>query len=243
MCIRDRSDYFVVSPARPVDVTALHKASVAGMWNRITLLWYQNNTGTVSAVSSSTIVYDSTANPTAYRIITGRPVSPPSDARYARMLVTGGVPGTVAGNAFFDDIIASTPFPVSYTEPLGIAELGSGASSYVDVGSVVLGLPTLSANSLVRITIRAWARGGGYFSDEGGEFWYYGHQRFRIGTSYSNENNFYSPGVNIAFTYVLLGVGLSGTQTLYQQLSRDTGAGFTFGRVDPFNIAWEVLRP
>lgn len=234
------SGYFTVSPQRPVDVQAIYKGSVAGVLSKIEVYWYTAAQAT-SAVRTLDVAINITTSPTSYTLMRGV-VIPPSDARYARVVVTGGVPGTAAGSAYFDDVFELQELPLASAESNGIAENQTQNYSWTDAGSAALVLPDLSVNSLARLTILSQLKGGTYYSDENGEWYYYAHQRFRIGTFYSTGNQVIS-ATYVKFTSTLLIEGIGGSQTIYQQLYRESGAATPFGKVDPFRIVWEVLVP
>ena len=68
--------------------------------------------------------------------------------------------------------------------------------------------------------------------------------RFWIGTWYSSEFSTDSISYVVApCTFAVPIPGLSGTQTLYMQLSNEDGGIYSGGKVDPGKIVVEILNP
>jgi len=83
----------------PYRCAALVKASVANVSSKVEVVWYNK---ALSQISVDTI-YTATSTPTTATQV-GKIVVAPSTARYARVRITGGVPGsgTSAGSIYFD---------------------------------------------------------------------------------------------------------------------------------------------
>src|ERR1051326_1132028 len=95
-------DFFPVSPNRTVEVLWEMKSSAAGVSNRVEIFWYKADQ-TASGTTSSSL-YNSTANPTAWTAMSGS-VTPPSDARFAKIRITGcHTASTTAGSTWFDNV-------------------------------------------------------------------------------------------------------------------------------------------
>ncbi len=83
----------------PYRCAALVKASVANVSSKVEVVWYNK---ALSQISVDTI-YTATSTPTTATPV-GKIVVSPATARYARVRITGGVPGsgTSAGSIYFD---------------------------------------------------------------------------------------------------------------------------------------------
>jgi hypothetical protein len=100
------SDYVQCSPLCAYNVALSIKCSVAGMFNSVSVWYYDKD----QVYISLDYIYASSANPTSWTRYVGW-VNPPATARYMRIYVVGGVPdniglGTdVAGDIYFDNIL------------------------------------------------------------------------------------------------------------------------------------------
>ncbi len=93
-------DYFEVSPLSPVVVQWLHKSSVAGIHNKVEVLWFKDDK--TASTTTSSAIYDSTSNPTSWTLQSGA-CAPPSDARWGQIRITGAEDdNTTAGIAYWD---------------------------------------------------------------------------------------------------------------------------------------------
>lgn len=83
------------------DWSAQISASVANVSSRVGVIWYDADQAQISEVN----VYNVTNTPTTKTEI-GRGAQAPSTARFAKLRVTGGVPGagSATGTIFFDDV-------------------------------------------------------------------------------------------------------------------------------------------
>lgn len=98
------TDFFEISEKRYYMVGWTHKSSVATIRNLVEISWYDS---TQAFISTSTL-YDSTANPTAWTLSV-EACEAPANARYAKLTLTGAKNGTaVAGSAWFDDVRIGT---------------------------------------------------------------------------------------------------------------------------------------
>lgn len=94
------TDFFEVSESRFYLMSFQHKSSVAGIRNKAEIIWYDSTQVTIS----TTTLYDSAANPTAWTIF-AIACKGPANARYAKLKFTGAdSSNTVAGSAWFDDV-------------------------------------------------------------------------------------------------------------------------------------------
>ncbi len=222
------SDYILCSPNCTVAIGWLLKSSVAGIHNLVEILWY---TAAKSYISTATL-YDSAANPTSWTAYV-RGVAPPSTAMFFKIRITGAKSdNTAGGTAYFDGVYLAGDERV---DPSGaIAEQSTTSSAYIDRGSIAVALPFLSAASIVELKIIGQARiGSGAISN----------QRFRLGSTYSNESSTTSTSY-VTFTYTLLVYGVSGSQTLYQQLCDGSGdVNTAYGKVDAYSVVARIIRP
>lgn len=102
-------DYFEVSPQRVVFAQWQHKVSAAGLKDRVEFYWFKADK--TASTTPSTTIHESTANPTAWRHQMGGSL-PPSDARFAKIRITGGFTDTnVAGDSYWDDVRVLTDLP------------------------------------------------------------------------------------------------------------------------------------
>lgn len=225
------SDYIVCSEYAPVVIQFYLKSSVVNVRNYIQLLWY--TAAKAACATPNTLLYDnSTSNPTSWTKFT-RGATPPSTARYFKILLNGcDSTVTTAGSCTFDGVSLVSD---SRVDPSGsIAEQSTTSSTFVDRGSITVALPVLSAASIVEFTIIGQARIG-----SGGTT----NQRFRLGSVYSNEYSTTSTSY-VAFTYTLVVCGVSGSQTLYQQLCDVSGEFNTaYGKVDAYSVVARIIRP
>jgi hypothetical protein len=155
---------------------------------------------------------------------------PPSTARFWKLRIIGGYTDTdIAGTAYFDGFLYRefvSPLVVKHAS--GIAEASTTGVLWADFNSTTVVLPALSSASIVRFSIVGQTTQPEMY------------QRFRIGSFYSNEGGPFDNGAYVSRAYTLLVRGLSGSQTLYQQL-KTTSSGS--GKVDAGDIIWEILNP
>ncbi len=219
-------DYVPVSEFRSEILSWIHWATAAGMKNQVIVRFYDKD----KVYLSSMTLYDSTSNPTSPKLMAGEFV-PPADARFMRVRVVGGESsGDVARTAYFDGVRIGVGWQGRVDGT--ISEQSTLEYSYVDAGSVSITLPVLSVDSIIRLCFFAEAR----VSTTGD---YSTKQLFRIGSAYSN---YISPPstsyVANAFEMTLLGV--SGTQTLYQQLQADGAT--SYGKKAVSKISYQILQ-
>lgn len=104
-----------VSPDKDVWLSWAHKCSQATNLNvKVDLMWYDGSTEPVYI--STTNLYDSTTNPTGWRYFAFSGTPPPT-ARYVRVRLTGGEPGTdptVAATTDFSDVRIFEPATTGY---------------------------------------------------------------------------------------------------------------------------------
>lgn len=215
-----QSDYIAWSMVVGKVLTFAYYATAAGMKIAVELAWYD---AAKSAISTTT-VYTSTANPTAWTqaAITNL-VLPSISARYVKVKLIGGYTDTnVAGSVYFDDvrILAAEPLRQRFGVSESIVTSGYAAGvSYIDVGSSV------------SITVPSWAKVLGVYSAcacESGTG--VPKLRFRVDSTYSSENTVTSPG---AMGYAMSSElqcdvsALAGSRTFRFQ-AMDSSAGRTF---------------
>jgi len=138
------NDFFAVSPNRQVEVLWELKASAAGVSNRVELYWYKADQ--TASATPSTSLYNSTSNPTSWTAMANF-ATPPSDARYAKLRITGcHTASTTAGSTWFDNLqvrLRQTTIPV--------LEIISASTTWTVPAGVH------------RLRVRAWGAGGGGF--------------------------------------------------------------------------------
>lgn len=135
-------DFFAVSPNRRVEVLWEMKSSAAGVNNRVEILWYKADE--TASTTTSTSLYNSTANPTSWTAHAGA-ATPPSDARYAKLRITGAHNSSAtAGNVRFDNVQVRMQDAV-----IPAVEVISASGTWT--------VP----NGVTRVQIEAWGGGGG----------------------------------------------------------------------------------
>lgn len=220
-------DYIPCSPYRFVFIDFLIKSSAAGIHNLVELLWYDK----AKSYLSLTAVYDETvANPTDWkRYVLGK--MPPASAVYCRVRLTGAKnDDTASGTCYFDGVSVYDIGDSGQVYTSGIAEnLLSNSSTWTDSGSVAIMLPPLSNTlSLAVLTFIAQQKGADC------------EQRFRIGSSYSDEKVTAS-GTYVDKRFSLPYEGTGGSVTLYQQLKVTSGTGAAYGKLTATDITIELV--
>tara|TARA_S200002703_G_C3793280_1_gene244878 strand:- start:1069 stop:2139 length:1071 start_codon:yes stop_codon:yes gene_type:complete len=139
-------DYFEVSPLRPVVAQWLHKSSVAGIHNKVEVLWFKDDK--TASTTTSTTIYDSTSNPTSWTLQSGA-CAPPSDARWGQIRITGAEDdNTTAGIAYWDG------FKLGPRNEVKVTAHTTGATHTLDKGAYLIhvagcgkgGTPTSNAS-------------------------------------------------------------------------------------------------
>lgn len=98
----DTDNFIECTPLLPLVLNFLHRATAAGMRNKVDVLWFDSSQVSISTTSA----YSSTANPTSWARIQCT-AAPPATARYFKIRLIGGEnTNTVAGSAYFDNIEA-----------------------------------------------------------------------------------------------------------------------------------------
>lgn len=111
-------------------------ASVAGQSAKIEMYWYDK----AKAQISVSTLYTTTSAPTALKHVGGVAVAP-TNARYMRYRITGGIPatGTAVGTVYFDGLVhGMQPMLQVITGSLG-ANVYLGSAAYYDGPSVAQG--------------------------------------------------------------------------------------------------------
>jgi hypothetical protein len=129
------SEYITCAEGRAYGLSALAKASVAGVSAQIDVYWYNAAKGLISTTSA----YFSASVPlTATQV--GAIVSAPTNARYMRVRLTGGIPntGTAVGTVYFDGCVlgalaARHGAGTAYLYPAGAPTYMSAATGNVYV--------------------------------------------------------------------------------------------------------------
>lgn len=99
----ESTDAFPVSPIRQIEVLWSQKSSAATVSNIVQVYWFKSDL-TASATPSTTIYTNAATNPTNWTVESGI-ATPPSDARFAKVRLTGcSTASTVAGTTRFDDV-------------------------------------------------------------------------------------------------------------------------------------------
>jgi len=93
----------LISPSTEYSISFATFSTEVAMDNKVEILWYDLSGDPCSPVASNEIWADSATNPAAWEVQTGT-VTSPADAVYAKIKITGGALGSVAGEANFDDI-------------------------------------------------------------------------------------------------------------------------------------------
>lgn len=98
-------DAFPVSPLRAFRVSWEMKSSSATVSNLVEIYWFKEDL-TASATANTLLYSSSTANPTSWTAY-AEVATPPSDARYAKVRLTGcSAASTAAGSTWFDNVFA-----------------------------------------------------------------------------------------------------------------------------------------
>jgi len=214
------SDYIEITQLRRYFLCFVTWASASGMRNIVRIAYYNAAKTYLSAAD----VYNSTSNPTSQTMLF-RAFTPPSGARYMKVLLIGGATDVnVAGTAYFDcvslDLIPQWNFTPSWT----MGEVSTYSRSWVDVASATFTIP---CNINIPISFRFFADVAGY-SD-----WVTGYQRFRIGSEYSNEGaktgaDYETRSYILNFTPAATTLGTSITITM--QLRSSSSVYYVYGR-------------
>jgi len=109
---RESNEYIPVGGSEYLSVGVWRWASVANVSSKAELVWYDNAKAQISTSS----IFSDTNTPTSATVVqTG--IQSPSNARYVRMRITGGVPGSgsATGTVYFDGMIIGRTYVV---EPL-----------------------------------------------------------------------------------------------------------------------------
>ena len=232
------TDFFLVSKIRPLKFSALYKASVSTVWSKAVVYWY-TAAQTASTVRTTDTIWFTQSSPTSYTYVSGA-AGPPSDARYAKLMIVGGDPaGTSAGSAWFDDVIVTPELPLLITAPDAMSGT-RGSTGWGTVDSISVPLPILSANSVIRFQIPcAWE--GGAVEEP---VTTYGNLRFRMSSYYSTQIlGVVRESGQLMDLFTLIVPGVSGTQTLYcEGNAGGSGNGISMSVVAN-SITWEVLAP
>ncbi len=227
------SDYIPCNELVLVALCFSHKSSVADIHNQVVLRWYT----AAKAYISETVVYDeATANPTAWtRFILG--AVPPSTARFLKVRLVGAKSDdATAGNAWFDDIRIMDSGDKMIDQRL-LGENNNNQTSFTDAGSFVVSVPTLSATCQVRLQ---------FVGDlKASLITHVSHQRFRVSSTYSNDVSTPSASYVSFIHELLLPIGVSGAQTVYQQLyTEDPSSGnYVYGKKSNPIVEIEILLP
>lgn len=144
----EQEDFIEVSPNRELLLQWQHKVTVAGMQDKVEVRFFDAAQSFLSAVT----VYNSTSNPTSWRVQSGT-ATVPANAVYAKIRFTGGDPATsTGGDSFWDDFLmlqndSRAPKTIQF---------------FTANGSITW--PAW----VTRARIRAWGGGGGGGGGEGG---------------------------------------------------------------------------
>jgi hypothetical protein len=145
----ENTDAFQCSPNRPIQVLWAMKSSAAGVSNRVELFWFKSDL--TASATPSTSLYSSTANPTSWTSFMNQ-ATPPSDARFAKVRLTGcHTSSTTAGSTWFDNILVRL---ADYQVP--VLEVISASGTWT------------CPNNVTRVRVRMWGGGGGGLSPGGG---------------------------------------------------------------------------
>jgi hypothetical protein len=117
-------DYIECSPNSPVILSFEHFSTVANIYNKVEILYYD---GSQIAVAPETLYNNITTNPTSWKAFVFFS-APPTTARYMKVRITGaGNTSTVAGSAYFDNVQLIQPRFNNRTEIIGpLASNGAG---------------------------------------------------------------------------------------------------------------------
>jgi hypothetical protein len=145
----ENTDAFPVSPNRAIQVLWEMKSSAAGVSNKIEVYWFKSDL--TASATPSTSLYSSTSNPTIWNSFTNR-ATPPSDARYAKIRLTGcHTSSTTAGSTWFDNILWRLE---DFQIP--VFELITATGTWT------------CPNNVTRVRVRMWGGGGGGDTTGGG---------------------------------------------------------------------------
>ena len=101
------SNFMPVSKHRAISLSFLLKSSVADVRNVVEVLWFKED-NTASSTPSTTMYDDSTTNPTSWTLSSSLAVFPPSDARFAKLRMTGCHDSdATSGTTWYDDVMMS----------------------------------------------------------------------------------------------------------------------------------------
>ena len=215
------SDYCACSQVQKSVLSFIHWATAAGMHNMVQVRFFSK----AKVFISTSVLYESSANPTTPTCFVTS-FTPPANARYYKLDLVGGHSDTnVAGTAYFDGVgLAGIEALAARSTPITIASASIGGNAWADVGSANIQVPFCSIPVVLSLTAS--------LSGSGTEFedFQTAYQRFRVGTSYSNEVA--SPYPVLSNFLLPLQVGTQGLQTItvFMQL-KAKNAGTAVGSV------------
>jgi hypothetical protein len=97
------NDFYPISPGISYYLRFFTKSSDVTMINKVEIFWFQNNQS-ASGITPSTIIWsDSTTNPASWTLKAGM-ATPPSDAAYLQVRLTGGNTGSPAASTWYDGV-------------------------------------------------------------------------------------------------------------------------------------------
>jgi hypothetical protein len=116
------TDFFEVARLRPFVLSWQMKSTVATVTNKVEVLFYDS---AQSFLSTSTIYNDALTNPTVWTV-NAFPVSPPANAKFAKIKITGA-DSTTVGSTWFDDFRILPPIS---NVPIGKNVYTSGTTTF-----------------------------------------------------------------------------------------------------------------
>lgn len=212
------SDYVICSSLVQKVISFVHWSTAAGMHNRVAVRFFDKS----KVFLSTTVLYDSTANPTIPTNLVAA-FTPPATSRYFKIDLFGGMTdANVAGTAYFDAVaFAGLEATAIVSAPISIAST-TGFGAWGDAGSATIQVPF--CNMPVVLSLEASLSGGNLGTGV------IAHQRFRIGSSYSNEVFTVSSVVSRFLLPFVTSSGGMQSFTIHQQLKTE-GGGTASGAV------------
>lgn len=202
------SDYIPVSSSHLYVLDFIHWLS-GSLRNLVEIDFYTK----AKVYISSATLYDQTAAFLASPVKFAASFTPPANACFCVVFITGGhTSSTAAGTAWFDGIRLNPPvWNIGYSVPFTIAEGTTSSTSWVDVNGAAFVSPLL--NSPVTLVFTADVQGDCTV-------------RYRIGSNYSNE--IIHTGAYQTYTFTISApIGVSGVINIAQQIKAASGLSGT----------------
>jgi hypothetical protein len=235
------SDYIAISEKLHLSESLgfFHWATNNLMRNQVILQFYDK----AKVWISDTVIYDNQDNPTSAKfiIVVLTSTDVPVNARYVKVNLVGGESSVnQAGTAYFDSVVLNPvhiqPILVGsagnvWRADFSIAEGYTSSTSYVDAEYAYV-----TPNNNILPIVRAYSIQIIFNAEIHVDGSHWGYQRFRIGTSYSNEVGGWLSSYAVTGPFTISIPASTQTWKIVQQL-RGTGGYVTYGRKQTDTVA------